>query len=62
MHVMLSVAEEEAMHIYEYKCRDCDEVFEILTGMGSGEKVAACKHCGSDHVERILSARPRSWK
>jgi putative FmdB family regulatory protein len=44
------------MPIYEYKCRECGEVSEILTGMGSRDEGATCKHCGSLHVERILSA------
>jgi putative FmdB family regulatory protein len=44
------------MPIYEYKCRDCGEVSEVLAGMGSRDESPACKHCGSDHVERILSA------
>jgi len=44
------------MPIYEYKCMDCGEVSEVLTGMGSRDKAAACNHCGSDHLERILSA------
>lgn len=44
------------MPIYEYKCMDCGEVSEVLMGMGSRDEPAKCKHCGSDHVERILSA------
>jgi putative FmdB family regulatory protein len=44
------------MPIYEYKCMDCGEVSEILTGMGSRHERATCKHCGSGQVERILSA------
>jgi putative FmdB family regulatory protein len=44
------------MPIYEYKCTDCGEVSEVLTGMGSRDELPVCKHCGSDRVERILSA------
>lgn len=44
------------MPIYEYKCRECGEVSEVLTGMGARDEPALCKHCGSNHVERILSA------
>ncbi len=43
------------MPIYEYKCSDCGEVSEILTGMGSRDEPATCKHCGSSDMERILS-------
>lgn len=44
------------MPIYEYKCMDCGEIFERLTGVGSRDEAVTCKHCGSDRVERILSA------
>jgi putative FmdB family regulatory protein len=44
------------MPIYEYKCRDCGEVSEVLVGMGSAHETATCKNCGSGRMERILSA------
>jgi putative FmdB family regulatory protein len=44
------------MPIYEYRCIDCGEVSEVLTGMGPRDEVPPCKHCGSDNMERILSA------
>ena len=44
------------MPIYEYKCIDCGEVSEVLMGMGSRDESVTCGHCGSNHVERILSA------
>jgi putative FmdB family regulatory protein len=43
------------MPIYEYKCSDCGEISEILTGMGSRDELPICKHCGSADMERILS-------
>ncbi len=44
------------MPIYEYKCMGCGEVSEVLVGMGSRDEPTTCKHCGSHHVERIMSA------
>jgi len=44
------------MPIYEFKCLKCNECTEILVMGGNDEKVEmACKHCGSENLERILS-------
>lgn len=43
------------MPIYEFKCMDCNEVFEVLS-LSSDETVTMeCKKCKSPHIERILS-------
>ena len=42
-----------AMALYEYKCKDCDAVSEILV-YGDDSDVT-CKSCGSANVERLLS-------
>ena len=41
------------MPIYDYKCRECGDVFEKLVFAGDD---AVCASCGSDKVERMLSA------
>lgn len=41
------------MPLYEYVCKQCGERFEALSR--PGEK-AACEHCGSRDVEKLLSA------
>ena len=41
------------MPVYEYKCKDCGKVSEIL--VFSSEETPDCKHCGSKNIEKILS-------
>lgn len=50
------------MPIYEYLCRDCRKRSSILLLSLSNPAPAACKHCGSTQVERLLSrfASPKS--
>ena len=42
------------MPIYEYQCRSCDEVFELL--VRSGDVAAACPSCHGQDLERLLSS------
>ncbi|MDO8589221.1 MAG: zinc ribbon domain-containing protein [Armatimonadota bacterium] len=42
------------MPIYEFKCKDCDNKFELLCSMGGGGD-ASCPDCGSGEVSRLLS-------
>lgn len=42
------------MPIYEYQCKGCHEVFEVLV-MGSRGRDASCPGCGSREIERLLS-------
>ena len=41
------------MPIYEYRCRDCNETFEMLVRVGT---VVVCPHCGSESLNKSLSA------
>ena len=50
------------MPIYEYKCRSCGTVSEILTGVGSDEKEAACSQCGSKDLTKKFSIMSFSVK
>ena len=43
------------MPIYEYRCRDCGKVSELLMGV-TGRRQVKCSHCGSERMERLLSA------
>ncbi len=43
------------MPIYEYRCRQCGKKSEIITFRISESVAAACRHCGSDLVDRIPS-------
>jgi len=43
------------MPIYEYKCRSCGQVSEVLTHGSANLKQVLCLNCGSDDVQKILS-------
>jgi putative FmdB family regulatory protein len=41
------------MPLFEFRCDKCDHEYELL--VRNGEPVD-CPHCGSKHVEKLLSA------
>ncbi len=43
------------MPIYEYKCNTCEKVFEVITTSHLTKK-PVCKKCGSEDVQKLLSA------
>jgi putative FmdB family regulatory protein len=43
------------MPIYEFKCNQCDECFEILLMKSREEEEAKCPACGSQAFERVMS-------
>jgi putative FmdB family regulatory protein len=44
------------MPIFEFKCSDCEEFFEILFMSGDNEKELKCPKCSSFAIERVVSA------
>lgn len=44
------------MPIYEYRCDDCQEPFELFVRSVSHPPKAVCPQCGSEHVEKEVSA------
>lgn len=46
------------MPAYEYVCRDCGKDFTVFLSIKEYEAVPKikCPHCGSDHVERKITA------
>ncbi|MGI6162645.1 MAG: FmdB family zinc ribbon protein [Bacillota bacterium] len=40
------------MPIFEYKCRQCNKVFEFLV---RGKEVPVCPECGSVELTKLLS-------
>jgi putative FmdB family regulatory protein len=42
------------MPIYDYSCRECGKVSEILVRTSEGE--VRCPHCGSGDMGRLVSA------
>lgn len=43
------------MPIYEYQCRPCRRVFEVLVRSQKDEENAVCPDCKSSQVDRQLS-------
>ena len=52
------------MPLYEYRCLDCKKCSTMLVLSLTNQAPAACSHCASARVERILSrfASPKSEK
>lgn len=44
------------MPIYEYKCNECDNLFEILTTSSKATNKVQCEKCHSENVSKLMSA------
>jgi len=44
------------MPIYEYRCKECEEVFSQLRMVSNSDSDIKCVKCGADEVERIISS------
>lgn len=44
------------MPIYEYKCNDCGEVFELLSTSAKDNKKVVCTKCSSENATKLISA------
>lgn len=43
------------MPIYEYRCEECDERFEVFVRSAAQQAAPACPRCGSGEVKRAVS-------
>ena len=43
------------MPLYEYRCDDCAELFEVLQSLGEDGAGVNCPTCDSDQIDRQLS-------
>ena len=43
------------MALYEYKCADCDERFDLMRSMSASDDPAECPECGSVESRRVIS-------
>jgi putative FmdB family regulatory protein len=43
------------MPIYEYKCQECTNKFELLRSFGRADDAAQCPRCQSDNARRLVS-------
>ena len=44
------------MPIYEYKCKDCNKEFELLTTSAKDDQKIQCPTCKSANVTKLISA------
>lgn len=43
------------MPLYEYKCKQCDEVFELLRSRSEADTQVPCPRCKEGPVTRLMS-------
>jgi len=43
------------MPLYEYRCKKCGSVSEFLSTIGDTGETLACKSCGGNDLEKLLS-------
>jgi len=44
------------MPIYDFRCKQCQKVSEVLVSSSTEWKTPACPNCGSQNLERLISA------
>lgn len=44
------------MPLYEYRCLDCQAVFEKILSSAASTEIITCEHCASPKVEKKISA------
>jgi putative FmdB family regulatory protein len=44
------------MPIYEFRCLECKEIFEVIVVSGNEDDEIKCSKCGSHSFERVLSS------
>lgn len=43
------------MPVYEYRCEECDERFEVFVRSSAQQAAPSCPQCGSGKVKRAIS-------
>lgn len=44
------------MPVYEYRCKNCGRVTEVLECVGRDKELPRCIHCGGDALTKMMSA------
>ncbi|WP_119066671.1 FmdB family zinc ribbon protein [Rubrobacter indicoceani] len=43
------------MALYEYKCGDCSDSFDLMRSMSEADSPASCPACGSESAARVMT-------
>ena len=43
------------MPVYEFKCRKCEHLFEVMGSYAEREKAQTCPKCGGTEVKHVIS-------
>lgn len=43
------------MALYEYRCGDCSDNFDLMRAMSEADSPASCPSCGSDSASRVMT-------
>ena len=43
------------MALYEYKCSECEEQFDVMRPMTAADEPAQCPECGETESRRLIS-------
>jgi len=43
------------MPVYEYRCKDCGEDFDLFVRSAEQQKTPTCPYCGSEKVKKAVS-------
>ncbi len=43
------------MPIYEYRCKNCGHVFDVIRPMNAADDAITCENCSSKDTSRLLS-------
>jgi putative FmdB family regulatory protein len=43
------------MPLYEYRCNQCEETFEMMLRFSEADRIPVCPHCKSPNTQRKLS-------
>jgi len=47
---------EKEMPIYSYRCKDCQNTFDLLIGVTSDQAELKCEKCGSANIEKTMGS------
>ncbi len=52
----LTIEEEKAMPVFDYRCDDCGSVYEVFHKVREKTEDVVCPSCGSTHARKQMSA------